>query len=153
MTKTCKTCGIEKDISEFSKGLRGLYGVRAHCKICCNLYKKQWGEENRDRVICYSRNWYQSNTDKALEAVKNWRDSNPGVRDEINKRYADRNPEKIKSHRIVHQAVRDGLLVKSRCPCGSINVQGHHEDYSKPLEVVWLCPRCHTRLHIDRGDR
>lgn len=29
-------------------------------------------------------------------------------------------------------------------------MQGHHPDYSKPLEVEWLCPRCHGARHVGR---
>ena len=28
-------------------------------------------------------------------------------------------------------------------------IQGHHEDYSKPLEVIWLCTPCHKLIHAD----
>ena len=35
-TKVCKTCGIEKPISEFHKGKEGAMGVIAHCRECKN---------------------------------------------------------------------------------------------------------------------
>jgi hypothetical protein len=31
--------------------------------------------------------------------------------------------------------------------CGAEPAEKHHPDYNKPLEVVWLCRRCHQRLH------
>ncbi len=46
-------------------------------------------------------------------------------------------------------AVRDGKLVKPKaCQwCGVENkrLEKHHEDYSKPLEVLWLCAACHGK--------
>jgi hypothetical protein len=44
---------------------------------------------------------------------------------------------------------RRGLLVKQPCRvCGSLEkVEKHHEDYSKPLEVFWLCRPCHKSIH------
>lgn len=43
-----------------------------------------------------------------------------------------------------------GKLVQQPCEvCASkVNIQMHHENYSKPLEVNWLCVECHTDLHI-----
>lgn len=49
-------------------------------------------------------------------------------------------------------AVRDGKLLRpdhcSKCskPC---KPQAHHADYNKPLEVTWLCRRCHYQEHVD----
>ena len=43
-------------------------------------------------------------------------------------------------------AVKSGKLkrAKSCQRCGArAMVDGHHEDYSKPLDITWLCRRCH----------
>lgn len=43
---------------------------------------------------------------------------------------------------------RRGLLVRASCAdCGSADSQMHHEDYSQPLVVTWLCRACHLRRH------
>lgn len=50
-------------------------------------------------------------------------------------------------------AIRAGKLVRQNCEqCGADNwlgqpVQAHHEDYTKPLEVRWMCRKCHLGLH------
>jgi hypothetical protein len=45
--------------------------------------------------------------------------------------------------------LRDGKIKKLPCQvCVSeSHVHAHHTDYSKPLEVVWLCAKCHHRIH------
>lgn len=43
--------------------------------------------------------------------------------------------------------LRRGTLKKQPCKCGNPNSQMHHEDYSKPLEVIWVCRPCHLELH------
>lgn len=60
------------------------------------------------------------------------------------------NPLQADAHRLVKSAVRSGkLLAPDRCErCdypGRVN--GHHSDYSKPLNVRWLCGRCHKIEH------
>jgi hypothetical protein len=61
------------------------------------------------------------------------------------------NQTKRKAHISVNNAVRDGVLEKPlACQvCGSTErrIHGHHEDYSKPLEVIWVCPPCHREFH------
>ena len=67
-------------------------------------------------------------------------------------RRKEADPEKCRAHYAVSNAVRDGRLRKpdrcSRCNDSRdwwFRLEAHHEDYSKPLEVTWLCPPCHRR--------
>lgn len=51
-----------------------------------------------------------------------------------------------------NQYVRYGILKPKPCEsCGDPKAQKHHDDYSKPLEVRWLCVDCHRRLHRKVG--
>ncbi len=56
-----------------------------------------------------------------------------------------------KSHSIVHYAIKKGLLVRpdncSECGSAAKKIEGHHENYHKPLEVIWLCKVCHRNKH------
>ena len=47
----------------------------------------------------------------------------------------------------VHVYIKRGKIIKGICKCGETKVQAHHEDYNKPLEVIWLCVNCHIKLH------
>jgi hypothetical protein len=52
-------------------------------------------------------------------------------------------------------AIRNGTLVRpGRCEdCGTrCFPDAHHEDYDRPLEVEWLCKKCH-RLRDTTGRR
>lgn len=42
---------------------------------------------------------------------------------------------------------RLGKLVLKPCQCGSRRVEMHHTDYTKPLEVLWMCRTCHLKHH------
>jgi len=44
--------------------------------------------------------------------------------------------------------VKVGNIKRLPCEkCGDLPTEGHHEDYSKPLEAVWLCKPCHDLRH------
>jgi hypothetical protein len=59
---------------------------------------------------------------------------------------------KMHARRIVARALGSGKLVKQPCYyCGARSVEAHHTDYSRPLEVVWICSLHHHQLHIYGG--
>lgn len=46
------------------------------------------------------------------------------------------------------RAIRTGRLVRQPCEvCGVAKVEAHHDDYSQPLSVRWLCPTHHREHH------
>lgn len=75
---------------------------------------------------------------------KGWRSKHPVLYTSEFKRL---NPEKVRAHLLVAYAIRTGRLVRpSFCascvkPC---RPDAHHDDYSKPLTVEWLCRKCHA---------
>ena len=92
----------------------------------------------------------------ARDRMRQWRERNPGVKsteapESVRaraSRYAKEHPEVKRAHNMVQRALKDGRLTKKPCEeCGSTRVQAHHEDYSKPLQVRWLCPKHHNREH------
>jgi ribosomal protein S27AE len=59
-----------------------------------------------------------------------------------------RNVAQVKARWLVHEAIASGRLIRQFCQrCGGQPAEGHHHDYSKPLDVVWLCGACHRREH------
>lgn len=61
----------------------------------------------------------------------------------------DRQRIKANARAYVKEYIKRGIVKKLPCSiCGSSeNLEAHHEDYSKPLEVIWYCRKHHLQLH------
>lgn len=156
MEKECTKCCQIKDIREFHKRKGGLYGKHAECKKCLcervGKQKKEWTELKRQNrrdnekerrkvvkfVIEYARKVGEESIDKDRFC-------------EYRKHCADF--IKRKARLFLNTAIQKGWLVKpgkcSKCPKTGI-IHGHHPDYSDPLTVVWVCPRCHSQYEKKR---
>jgi ribosomal protein S27AE len=72
-------------------------------------------------------------------------------RKEAKDRWWQRNPDKRKASGAVNSKIQNGLLVAQPCEnCGAPKAEAHHEDYSKPLDITWLCTKCHVNLHKEK---
>jgi len=62
-------------------------------------------------------------------------------------RWRERNPKSYLCHLTVQNAMRLGLLTQEPCEvCGNPKGEAHHDDYSQPLAIRWLC-RAHHKAH------
>lgn len=53
---------------------------------------------------------------------------------------------------MIRYRIGTGALQKAACQnCGKPGRHAHHEDYEKPLDVVWLCTKCHGSRHSELG--
>ncbi len=63
-------------------------------------------------------------------------------------RWRQRNPKAAWAHSCLQSALRRGLVNRQPCVvCGHPKTDGHHPDYSRPADVVWLCRRHHKAAH------
>ena len=59
----------------------------------------------------------------------------------------ERYPEKVKARQIVYNAIKSGKLKRSPCEiCSDLKSEAHHEDYLKPLQIIWCCKEHHKIL-------
>lgn len=67
-----------------------------------------------------------------------------------NRAWQQRHPEQWEANRLLNYAVQSGKITRPNI-CSICNSectpQGHHSDYSKPLDVVWMCGPCHIKSH------
>ncbi len=52
--------------------------------------------------------------------------------------------KRMHAYYVVAECKRKGWLIPEPCYCGRKG-EAHHNDYDKPLDIVWLC-RAHHRL-------
>lgn len=68
-SKVCKTCGIDKPLTEYHKSKDCALGVKPVCKPCNTAAAKQWADNNRDKVNANSRRYVSRNKDKHAALV------------------------------------------------------------------------------------
>lgn len=108
-------------------------------------YQKLWRERNKDKIRSYFKKWYAKGYKKYYKENKSKISS---LRNEWRNRTKDRYELQNNARVEVRLAIDSGRLVKLPCAvCGSSKSEAHHEDYLKPLEVIWLCKTHHFELH------
>jgi hypothetical protein len=129
--RTCQQCGQTFQAQRY-KVERG--DGRFCSRSCSSTYAASQKHEQRDQTGGNNPNW------------KGGVSKNPY---RYRKRQKERHPKKVKARKKLRRAVNSGRVLKEPCQhCGATeNLEAHHEDYSKPLEVTWLCKSCHIKRH------
>ena len=149
--KECFKCGEAKPLSEFYKHKGMKDGRLNKCKEC---NKADVSRNYRANIAHYKeyekrRSLLPHRVEAREKYAKTANGREAGNRG--SKAWADRNRIKRGASTLVGNAVRDGRIFKpnfcTNCGNSPKRLHGHHEDYSKPLDVVWLCPGCHKQRH------
>lgn len=142
--KTCIMCNADKAITEF-------YPADKKCKVCRRSLIRAAMSRKAEYYKEYDRKRYHENdARKAYQQAqaKQWRLDNPQRYAEVRRGWIANHPQKRAAQNILNNAVKAGVVVKQPCVlCGKENADGHHDDYDKPLEVVWLCRKHHADRH------
>lgn len=142
--KRCKCCGVMKPLDEFYANRACKDGHEGTCKACrIERDARTYHERMEDPEARNSRREQQR---KRLRAAK--QRERGGVRVRVVPPSTKR--ERANAHLAVVYALKTGRLVKPEAcqRCGAVGeLEGHHHDYTKKLEVEWLCVSCHKRAH------
>ena len=121
MSRICTKCKESKKSIEF-------YPYKDRCKKCI------LADSSRKNSKTYTGKYFK--TKKGKNAVN-----------EASKRAYQNHKEKWIARAKARYAITKGIIIKpKKCEvCELVKpLQGHHEDYSKPLEVIFLCYSCHA---------
>ena len=137
----CKTCGkTELDTELYSS-------IKAYCKE----HWRQRVRENRAANIEYYREFdrLRANLPHRVEAREKYQKTVAFEKShrKASIKYIDNNPDRRKAHVAVGHAVGKGKLTPLPCFCCGAKAEAHHPDYSRPLDVVWLCSAHHKQAH------
>lgn len=116
--KRCCKCGSHKPIEEFYRNASKQDGRGTECKVCANACVKDWQHRHKAKLNEWQMRYYRNNREKKL------------------------------AHSRANHAVKIGVLEKQPCSqCNAPTADKHHHDYSRPLDIVWLCRKCHKAEH------
>lgn len=151
-TKICKRCKVEKSIDEFYVHKMMGNGRLSFCKECVKTRIKDHRANNLERIQRYDRIRYQNDEHRELVRINASKisDEVKARRKEVARERSKKNAHKTRARGMVARALYSGKLIKplSCEDCGRVEkLEGHHEDYYKPLDVVWLCELCHGKRH------
>ena len=135
MQKTCFKCGETKQLDEFYRHPQMKDGHLNKCKECNKVDSSM---RDPEKVKAYDLARAKTPARKAQSLI-------------AQRRRRSEHPEKHSAHDKLHAAVKSGKIIKAKfCQvCHSESkLEGHHEDYSKPLDVIWMCDQCHKRRHM-----
>ena len=123
-TQICKTCKQNKLLSHFSVR-SDTKKYRTDCKSCRNQNQQKYSKTEDGKLV-------QLKADKLRQ---------------------QKYPYHRKARTALNRAVEKGIIKKLPCfICGN-KAEAHHPDYSRPLDVVWLCKPHHRETHsITRGN-
>jgi hypothetical protein len=103
-----------------------------HCIECKREYSR--GRCGTPEKLAAARRWNRKNMDKLSASAKLW---------------AKNNPEKRRAHSALWRKILSGEIIRGkvceRCGIEPNTINAHHSDYTKPLEVMWLCVSCHRK--------
>jgi hypothetical protein len=146
--KPCIACHIQKPIECFYKHKAMKDGHLNKCIECCKKHEHLRRVSKIEEIRAYDR--MRGSLPHRLEANRLRQKTEQGklIHLQANERYKEKYKNRHAARHIVGNALRDGKIFKQPCfVCGDPKTEGHHPDYDRPLEVVWLCMKHHKEAH------
>jgi len=142
IVKYCSTCNSVKSTINFHKNKTRSDGLQDYCIECMKIYRREWRNKNFNRIRHKERN-----------RAKQYRLNNREKINQKKKKRRKQNPKMLHAQLKVYDAITRTKKLKkpNNCSlCGlTENICAHHEDYSKPLDIIWACAKCHKQIHME----
>jgi hypothetical protein len=154
MTKQCSGCGIVRPVADYYERAERPGVLRSQCKACMRAYV----DRNRERVRSWHRDWARAHPEKARQRYEAHAEQVKAAAVAWQRQSRAARPEAWRARATASSAVRRalqrGALVRpttcEECRAADVAIEAAHHDYALPLDVRWLCRRCHRRW--DKAD-
>lgn len=137
----CRACLIDKADADFYAS------NKTRCKECVKAAVKQNRLKNIEHYRAFDR--ARGGNPERVAAREAYAKTTEGklAHARAHKRWAVSNAVRRQANIAVGNAIKAGKLVPQPCfVCGE-KAHAHHPDYSRPLDVTWLCPAHHKQAH------
>ena len=148
MSKTCSTCGKNKDAIDFYKDKRSSDGLTSGCKQCLLTWQRKYRSKNKEQKKKSDAKYRASiPIEVRREREKEYRKSGQKKHAEYVRNWRKQHPKKAYAHNVISNLIRTGELIRpnscAKCGDSGVKIEASHGDYNEPKIVEWLCPRCH----------
>lgn len=143
--KTCFKCNEEKPLGQFYTHPRMADGHLGKCKECTKADSQRTLDSKKNDPA-----WVEKELERSAQKYlsRKARGIKTKQSPEAKKRWLANNKHKNRAHWLLRDAVKRNEVTKGLCEeCGSTVVHAHHDDYNKPYDVRWLCPKHHSAHH------
>jgi len=153
VSRICTECGVEKPFSEFYENKKGKHGLYSQCKECMKIKGQKYYVKNSAEILRKGKIYREEHSEIARAASANWKKANVERVKKYHRDYQVAQGVETRARNKFSNAMKLGKISKpdscSFCgtPTESRALDGHHPDYSKPLDVIWLCRKCHSIVH------
>lgn len=151
--KVCSKCRNEKEDTEFWKRNNRSSGVNSECKECAKARRTKNYKEKNAEFREKRKEYYRKNREKLAANQVESQKGNVRYRKYQNKYLMKKRKsgdKKFLARHILFLAVKGKMIFRPE-ECSQCNVKGkieaHHTNYDKPLDVTWICVKCHRALH------
>lgn len=145
--KTCTKCGVPKRNAEFHNRSKDSLLRRNECKDCARIIHREQSFNRHQNGAYLARERERCRIKQAKRRKMGLANANLISSRLARNNWAIRNPVKKFAHNAANNARLCKPLSCESCGKHSALLHKHHKDYSKPLEVTWLCPPCHGIQH------
>jgi hypothetical protein len=166
--KKCTKCGLVKEYEQFVRHKSYKDGYYSQCKECAYKLEKAWRQankekkneirtryrqKNRETIRIQDQEMYEADPERHRERMlkSGQKYRNGSKYEETRKIHYETHKDEYQARRKLAYAIQSCKIIRPNiCQiCGNSNkkIHGHHYDYSKPYDVIWVCCTCHRHIH------